>query len=123
MSSDLFADFEAPPAVGPHDSPAARAAAARLPYQQHSDTSRAAAAAAAGGAATDRRRVLEFLRARGDQGATDEEIQARLAMHPNGHRARRIELVERGLARDSGRKRATARNHPATVWVAVEGEG
>jgi hypothetical protein len=111
---DLFEDFP-PPESGPYDRPSGV-----LPYVRGSQTSREAAELAVGAAETDRRRVLAFLRQRGAVGATDGEIQqVALSMGPNGHRARRIELCERGLVRDSGRRRWSERRPKATVWVAV----
>jgi hypothetical protein len=49
-------------------------------------------------------------------GGTDEELQDALGMNPNTQRPRRIELVERGLVRDSGRTRKTKSGRRATVW-------
>lgn len=88
-----------------------------LPYQPHSPTSRAAAESVEN-PATLRAKVLAYLQSRKD-GATDEEIGAALHMAGNTARPRRIELVQRGLVRDSGRKRATASGRSATAWEAI----
>jgi len=45
---------------------------------------------------------LAFLRARGDHGATDEEIATGLAMNPSTARPRRIELVAKGMIVQAG---------------------
>lgn len=65
-----------------------------------------------------RARVLEYLRARGQAGATDCEMQAALQMRHQTQTPRRRELVLAGLVVDSGRKRATDSGRSATVWVA-----
>ena len=72
------------------------------PFQRHSDTSHDAAVLGYSMTGKDRRRVLLDLHAHGDDGATDHEIQVRLDMNPSTERPRRVELVERGLAVDSG---------------------
>jgi hypothetical protein len=90
-------------------------APARLPaHQRHSTTSRAAARAAVPRVNELQARVLAFIRAQG--GATDNEIQDALDMNPSTQRPRRIELMERGLVRDSGRKRKTPSGREAVVW-------
>ena len=88
------------------------------PYQAHSPTSQAAAEAVAD-AGTKRQMVLDLLAA-GD-GLTDEECQLALSMNPSTQRPRRVELVEMGLVRDSGRTRPTHSGREAVVWaVATE---
>ncbi|MDF1551957.1 MAG: hypothetical protein P1P84_02790 [Deferrisomatales bacterium] len=87
--------------------------------QEHSDTSRAAAVAIEVNAGTLRAAVLDYIRAVGPSGATDEEIQNRLAMRANTERPRRVELVEGGYVADSGRRRAGSSGYMATVWVAA----
>jgi hypothetical protein len=62
-------------------------------------------------------RVYRFLCAC-PHGATDEEMQQRLAMNPSTQRPRRIELVKQGLVAEGGtRKTQSGRN--AVVWLAV----
>lgn len=53
---------------------------------------------------------------RGDDGATDEELEEMTGLGPNSVRPRRIDLVRLHRATDSGRKRKTKRGWPATVW-------
>ena len=89
------------------------------PAQHHSETSLAAAEAIRPSAASLRMKVLGFIVARGGDGATDPEIQAALRMEGSTQRPRRVELVDAGLVRDSGRKRTTASLRRATVWVAA----
>jgi len=61
------------------------------------------------------RRVYDFIRDHGEQGATDEECQRGLAMNPSSQRPRRGELAEAGLIVESG-TRPTSSNRRATVW-------
>jgi hypothetical protein len=89
-------------------------------HQRHSETSTAAAGAIEPKAATLRRLVLEALRLRGQQGATDDELQEVLGsvgMSGNTQRPRRVELVRAGLVRDSGTTRPTRSGRRAVVWV------
>lgn len=92
---------------------------ARPRYVRTSETSRAAQASAQPKAGTKRALVLAFIRGRGADGATDEEIQRDLPMGPNTERPRRVELVDAGLIRDSGRRRETLGGAMAVVWVAA----
>lgn len=67
---------------------------------------------------TLRANVYLFIKSQGPYcGATDEEIQLRLAMNPSTQRPRRIELVEQGLVRNGGRTRLTRSGRNAIVWV------
>ncbi len=84
------------------------------------DTSRKAAHKIAGHAATLRIKVYNVLRERGDHGATDQEIQIALDLPSNTQIPRRWELVKAGLVVASGKKRKTASNCLATVWVLSE---
>jgi hypothetical protein len=86
------------------------------PAQKHSPTSIAAANRVASAAAL-RARVLAYLVTQPD-GATDEELQTALDMPGSTERPRRVELVTRGLVRDSGRTRQTRSGRQAVVWVA-----
>ena len=80
------------------------------------DTSRAAALEVAPRTGTQRWRVLQFVTACGDDGATDDEIQDALAMSGNTERPRRLELVEGGWIIDSGtRRRHQGRDR--IVWI------
>ena len=87
------------------------------PYQKHSDTSMEAAVQAAPKAGTQLGLVFAHLRAY-RQGATDEAMQDILGMNPSTQRPRRVDLVSRGLVKDSGRTRLTRSGRKATVWVA-----
>ena len=89
-----------------------------LPFVIGSDTSEDAADLARAGAATQRDRVRAAIRAAGEAGRTDEERQLALVLGGSTERPRRIELVERGLIRDSGRRRATSTGRQAVIWVA-----
>ncbi len=89
------------------------------PYQRHSVTSRAAAAEILPKAGTLRRLVYDYIFTAGEYGRTDEEAQVYLRLNPSTQRPRRIELVNAGLVRDSGRTRPTRSGRQATVWVAT----
>jgi len=64
------------------------------------------------------RKVLDYIRDQGDNGATDEECQRGLGMNPNSQRPRRGELADVGLIVVAG-KRMTSANKRATVWRAA----
>jgi len=66
------------------------------------------------------RDVLLALRSWRQEGATDQEIQDALSMDPSTERPRRVDLVKRGLVKDSGRTRLTRSGRKATVWVACD---
>lgn len=67
-------------------------------------------------------RVLEHLRAVGGYGATDEEMQFVLGMNPSTQRPRRIELLRKGLIRESDIQRTTRSGRNAVVWCVVEAQ-
>ncbi len=67
---------------------------------------------------TLRGQVYRMLVTRGNNGATDEEMQQWCHMNPSSQRPRRIELVSMQLAQDSGRTRPTRAGRSAVVWVA-----
>lgn len=86
------------------------------PAQQHSLTSmQAAASLDADRLNSLQRSVVAFLRARGDHGATDEEMQIGIPMPPSTQRPRRIELVRRGLVVEAGTRKARSGRY-ATAW-------
>lgn len=91
---------------------------ATAPFQPHSDTSLDAARAVQPRLNALQARVLERLKYCGIYGATDDELQASLNLNPSTQRPRRIELVEKGLARDSGNRRKTRSGRYAVVWCA-----
>lgn len=105
--NQLAIDFDAKPA----------------PYQRHSRTSAAAAQRIEPTTGTKRALVLAFLRGRGADGATDEEMQQQIPMPSNTQRPRRVELVSGAFIVDSGRERKTSGGDDAVVWVAVEHKG
>jgi hypothetical protein len=92
-----------------------------IPAQRHSATSVEAAEAIEPKVGTLRRAVLQFIRQRGSDGATDEEIQLALNWNPSTQRPRRVELCNLGLVRDSGRTRLTKAGRKAVVWIATGG--
>lgn len=85
-------------------------------------TSEAAARAIEPAQGTLRYEVWQFIRSRGEKGATDEEMQNALAMNPSTQRPRRGELLKDGLIRESG-LRPTASGRKAVVWVVIEEDG
>lgn len=87
------------------------------PAVAHSTTSRAAAEAIQPSAETLRGKVLAYLRETG--GATDEQGIEATGMGGSTWRPRRVELVVRGLVRDSGKTRLTRSGRKAVVWVAT----
>lgn len=93
------------------------------PHQTHSATSRAAGDRVLPNAGTQRRMLLDFIVARGNDGATDEEAQRRLSMSANTQRPRRRELEQSGLVENSGRTRLTTARRKAVVWVVVASGG
>ena len=109
LSCTLRLDLD-PPAV---DDPRAQVGAF------HPDTSRQAAARALPRSGSDRRRVYDLLVERGDEGATDDEIEQALNLPHQTASARRNGLRDDGWVVDSGRTRPTRTGSPAVVWVAV----
>lgn len=68
----------------------------------------------------DRQKVLAYLRGRGAQGATDQEMQMELEMSGNTQRPRRGELVASGHVAPAGFTRTTISGCKATVWIATD---
>ena len=87
------------------------------PFVRGSKTSLAAAVSKVETAAGDEARVYDYLKSRGELGATDHETSAALCMLPDTVRARRVALREKGLVMDSGLRRITPSNRMATVWA------
>lgn len=88
-----------------------------LPPYSRIGTSEAAAAMIANVAPQLRKQVLSYIWARGDKGATDEEIGEKLDMPLNTARARRWELSDKlDVIYDSGVRRHTSSGAEATVW-------
>lgn len=112
---DLFADNNSPPQPAPQSAPKHTA-----PYQPHSLTSKEAALSVEPIIGAQLQRVLNYVRQKGDEGATDEEIALGLPMPQNSERPRRIQLVKAGLLKDSGRTRPFISERHGVVWVAVQ---
>lgn len=89
------------------------------PYQKHSNTSQEAAEQIMPKAGTLRAMILEYLQARGVQGATDHEIQQALGLEGSTQRPRRVELYRMGLIKESG-QRETKSGRKATVWRSMQ---
>jgi hypothetical protein len=94
-----------------------------LPPSNGTRTSNAAADSIAPSAATLRSRLYQWLLDRGEEGATDEEMQLGIPMAPSTQRPRRGELSRDGLVLDRGDTRPTNSGRQATVWVAVRNGG
>ncbi len=90
----------------------------KLPHNR-TDTSRLAAELAKPFAGKQRELVFEFIKAQGQHGATDQEIQDGLNMGESSERPRRVRLVELGHVADSRNMRMTRSGCPAKVWVVV----
>lgn len=89
-----------------------------VPFQPHSDTSKEAAAALEG-SETLRALVYKAITSSGARGMTDTEVQAELGLSGSTERPRRVRLVQLGLVRDSGNRRASEAGRQCTVWVAT----
>lgn len=87
------------------------------PASQPSPTSEEAAARIAPEVTGLRRKVYEYIRARGR--VTDEDICIALSMNPSTERPRRVELIQAGLIRDSGSVSLTRARRRAVLWEAV----
>lgn len=81
------------------------------------DDTRAAARPTESQAAGDRQRVLDLLIGRGAEGATDQEAAEVLGIPQDTARARRVELRDKGLVADSGRRRPSSTGHGMRVWM------
>lgn len=88
-----------------------------FPPSQPTPTSIEAAESIQLSAETLRAQALAYIRARGADGATDDEVQHAMNMNGSTERPRRCELVARGLIRDSGRVRKTRSGRAAIVWT------
>ena len=104
------------------------ARAPRLPYEDRystpaiieSETSRAAARRIAPSARSIQTRVLNFIRQRGERGATDHEVSSELRILADTSRARRCELRDAGDIVDSGQRRPSPRGQASVVWIVAE---
>jgi len=65
-------------------------------------------------------RVYRCIEGRGTLGATDEEVHRATGLSADTARARRIELRDAGLIRDSGMRRPSSSGHGMIVWTIFE---
>jgi len=86
-----------------------------LPYSG-SANSRKAALSVASKSAQDEARLLEFIRGRGSEGATDEEIREHFGWSGDYERPRRWSLSRKGRLVVGGQRR-NAKTNLMTVWV------
>lgn len=86
------------------------------PHQRHSDTSVEAAETVSHKFSGMMDTVFKKIGLQGEFGMTDEEGQISLRMEGNSYRPCRVTLVDRGLVKDSGKRRKTIRNRNAVVW-------
>jgi len=63
--------------------------------------------------------VYEYAAMRGTQGFTDEEMNQYFETHKSSYRARRAELVDRGLIEDSGLRVKGPNGRNMIVWRKV----
>lgn len=84
------------------------------------ETSRLALLKARPKIGTQRDRILKYVIACLDYGATDDEISADLCIPANSVRPRRVELVEGGWIHDSGKLRKNGFGNSCIVWVRTQ---
>ena len=88
------------------------------PYLNGNPVSAAAAAAVTPKLSGQARTVFEFVKSRGEYGATDNEIPQFTGIVPNSARPRRIWLQRKGfLAAKTGEDEVIIQRHRSTVWV------
>lgn len=85
------------------------------PYQRQDTSVEAAGAMSNARAESIRLEVLARLR---QEPRTDQELAQILGIHENTIRPRRVELVDKGMVRDSGERRLTKARRKAIVWEA-----
>lgn len=64
-------------------------------------------------------RVHAFIESKGDEGATDAEIQSALKIDGNSQRPRRVWLRDREFIRAKGSPDRPVLRNGSTVWIAV----
>jgi hypothetical protein len=89
------------------------------PAVMGSDTSEEAAKLIEPTSGSLRGKILEHTRRMAAFGVTDDEVEMWSGLRHQTASARRRELVQAGLLRDSGRRRPTRSGRMATVWVAT----
>jgi hypothetical protein len=85
-------------------------------------TSEEAAESMQGSARQLRAQVLEYIRAHGADGCTDQEVQDGLSMSGDTQRPRRWELYREGRIKKTGTTRKSASGRNCDVWVTKEME-
>lgn len=91
---------------------------ARAPFARGSATSEAAAVAIQPQMNPLQAAVLDAIRARGEYGATDQEIEEATGLSGNTVRPRRGELKAAGRIQEAAFTRKTKSNRDASVWIA-----
>lgn len=91
-----------------------------LPVHNGTPTSIAAAESIRPHAETQRHKILEFVRTRDEIGATREDIELALEMNGSTVRPRVLELIARGLLRETDVTRATSSGRQAVVLFSCE---
>lgn len=126
--AQLALDFTAPakpvaaPAAPRVSPPRLRKTQRHAPFEVKSDTSRDAADShTTPELARLEAVVLDAIRASGQTGMTDDEIEVATKLSHQTASARRRGLVLRGFVMDSDRRRDTRSGRAATVWI-VKGE-
>ena len=89
----------------------------KIPFNRGSETSEAAAESVAASAATHETLVFVTIRAAGEHGATDDEVERATGLRHQNASARRNRLVHKGKVKDSGIRRNTRSGRKAIVWV------
>lgn len=95
---------------------------APLPFNRGSLTSELAAISKEATREVDEQRVMRALRAAGDAGLMDDDLEVWLGMTHQSVSARRNGLVRKGLVCDSGRTRQTRSRRKAVVWIVGKSE-
>lgn len=72
---------------------------------------------------TWRRKIYDYVQARGFDGATDQEIESALRLSGNTERPTRITLVRDGYLIDTGRTRRNELGHECIVWACADQDG
>ena len=70
-----------------------------------------------------RRKIYDYVQARGFDGATDQEIEIALHLSGNTERPTRITLVRDNYLVDTGRTRRNELGHECIVWACTDQEG
>ena len=90
------------------------------PFVSGSDTSEKAADQTAPFRMSLSSQVLSVIKAAGDHGVTNDEVETRLDLRHQTVSPRRRELVLAGVITDSGERRKTRSGRTATVWTWIK---